>query len=252
MKEYEVVVGIKLLVQQDRVAHNMQTNRCFRFFSSVAFMLMLSLSAGAQPPIFQLFQATAQGNLEELNSALREIVRQRSRHLTGEQAMQHAVNSRDFSGFTPIQHAVYYGHTEIVRRLTEAGADSWLNRIDYFDQPIQIAVRRGHFDIVRLLIEWGFNVNSRFGRSYTLLHVAAYWNQPTMLVLLLERGGDLEAVNFYGRTPLQVAQVAGHREVADIIQTRTGLNSAPGRVVADALGNSFGRSWATSSSFQVP
>ncbi|MDR1480431.1 MAG: ankyrin repeat domain-containing protein [Planctomycetaceae bacterium] len=52
------------------------------------------------------------------------------------------------------------------------------------------------------LIQCGYSVDSRDGFGSTLLHVAASWNKPDLVRILIENGADVNAKDNNGATPL--------------------------------------------------
>jgi len=61
------------------------------------------------------------------------------------------INSQDkYEQWTPLHHAVYEGHEEIVKVLLERGADPTIRDVDNEDVR-NIAVRAGHVNIVAIL-----------------------------------------------------------------------------------------------------
>lgn len=71
----------------------------------------------------------------------------------------------------------------------------------------------GNVDGLRCLLDLGVSVQSRYrgdgyfeiARESTALHVAAWRARPEAVDLLIERGGELNAEDAEGRTPLQLA-----------------------------------------------
>ena len=52
----------------------------------------------------------------------------------------------------------------------------------------------------------------------TPLHCAANYNLTDLVRLLLEKGADVNAVNKDGKTPLDLAEENGNKEVVDILR----------------------------------
>lgn len=71
------------------------------------------------------------------------------------------------------------------------------------------------------------DINKPFGNSNeTLLHLATYSNNPEIIHFLVESGGNLEAKNEYGRTPLDYAEYDKNNKMVDTI-TKYGYNHYP-------------------------
>jgi ankyrin repeat protein len=90
--------------------------------------------------------------------------------------------------------------------------------------------------LVNALLDAGAAVNDANDRGWTPLHQAAYSNQCDMAAVLINGGADPDAeAHGSGGTPLVVALFWGHREVADLLGSRS---MAPGNLrVAASLGN---------------
>ena len=56
-----------------------------------------------------------------------------------------------------------------------------------------------------------------FGKGYSLLHVASYCGNKEAVQLLLQRGGDVNALNAYDHSPLYLAIYKQHREIAALL-----------------------------------
>jgi ankyrin repeat protein len=80
-----------------------------------------------------------------------------------------------------------------------------------------ITGRRG---IGKLLLTAGADVNAGEGLM-TALHGAALFGKARMTAWLLEFGANIHAQNYEGKTPLQLAEEKGHRDVAELLKQRT-------------------------------
>jgi len=70
---------------------------------------------------------------------------------------------------------------------------------------IESAVKRAKSERVRTLLAEGADVNKRYGRNRTLLHVAAERGFVSVAELLVLNGADMNAQDSNGDTPLHVA-----------------------------------------------
>jgi uncharacterized protein len=93
--------------------------------------------------------------------------------------------------FTPLHLAAYFGRTEAVALLIDAGADidatasnSFLTRV----RPLHSAAAGGHLECCRLLLAAGADVNAQQGGGFTALD-AARQNHDEALVALLRDAG---------------------------------------------------------------
>ena len=82
-------------------------------------------------------------------------------------------NSRSRDGFTPLMGASRNGHSEIVRMLLHAGAES--------SSALFVAASAGQAAILRLLLEAGADKNSRDDTGYTGLMLASLKGHSKLL-----------------------------------------------------------------------
>lgn len=128
----------------------------------------------------------------------------------------------------PLVYAVYHGPLELIRALLDAGADPDASDGDGFP-PLIAALsppdRDDVVDLLILLLDRGADIEQHGMNDYTPLHCAAASGQPALVELLLERGADPNSFTRIddAETPLEVAEAAGHREVAHILRPRTTL-----------------------------
>jgi ankyrin repeat protein len=137
-------------------------------------------------------------------------------------------------GVTALWHAVYFGKTEHVARLLEAGArldahdPERIDRVAGDSHVISIwrgvpdpgyaaptgkssllhvaAARIGSVDITRLLLDRGLDVDARDAFGDTPLHIAAFSQSSVeLLTLLIDRGADPNAIDRAGYGPLDHA-----------------------------------------------
>lgn len=126
-------------------------------------------------------------------------------------------NTTDDRGNTGLLVAVRDGCFEAAALLLSSGGVA-------IDQPnaagetaLMMAALRGHTEWVVRLMQRGAAVHRS---GWTPLHYAASGPEPKVLVLLLERGAQLDAASANGTTPLMMAAGYGALDGADLLLAR--------------------------------
>ena len=133
------------------------------------------------------------------------------------------VDELDANGDAPLVMAAYKGHAAIVRLLLEAGAD--LGAVDPGMQAtaLHAAAYAGRTEAARVLIEHGIDIDRQGPRNgYTALHDAIWQNNVDTAQVLIEAGASLALRTHDGRTPLELAEAHGHREIGELIRRKMG------------------------------
>ncbi|XP_034488531.1 ankycorbin [Drosophila innubila] len=151
-------------------------------------------------------------------------------------------NRQDRKGRTPAHCGCSKGQFETLKLLKERGANLWLRNAKG-DLPLHEAAASGR----RELLEWLLNqrpkqVNTTSNDGRSLLHIAAANDYTDMCKLLLDYGGDVNALYRNSRgivlTPLDCALQRGHRSTAKFLQSHGGQPSSKLRLAA-RRGNPF-------------
>ncbi|XP_041375849.1 LOW QUALITY PROTEIN: uncharacterized protein LOC121388539 [Gigantopelta aegis] len=80
------------------------------------------------------------------------------------------------------------------------------------DLAMIVAAHRGHTEMVaRLIDEAGADVNATTPMGRTALHLASSRGKGDIIDLLLEKGGNIDAEDSEGHTPLTIANKFGHK-----------------------------------------
>ena len=158
------------------------------------------------------------------------------------------VDARDKQDKTPLQHAAFHGHKEIVELLIAKGAD--INAKDYEgNTTLHWAVKGRKNEMVEQMVELlilnGADVNAKSRSGDTPLDPAIKWKRTEIADFLrkhgaksgaedsihvaartgnheavkqhLDAGTDVNAKDLWGFNPLQQATFGGHNEIAELL-----------------------------------
>lgn len=105
----------------------------------------------------------------------------------------------------PLIWAVYQNDKDAVLRLINNKGDVDLNETDRFGRTaLFLAVVSHKKEIATLLADAGADLNKRCGYE-PALHAAISIDEPDLVKMLLEKGADIESINWDGRTALHEA-----------------------------------------------
>ena len=162
------------------------------------------------------------------------------------------INDVDKKNLTPLHHAVYKGHIEIVSYLLSNKADvsvkndqGWnvyhrasnkgnlqilqalvMHNNDYVNDgddtnytPLYHAVSKGHIEIVNYLLSKKADVSVTTNQGWNVYHRAADYGNMKVMMALLESSCDLiNGTNKAKETPLSIASNRGHKSLAYVIE----------------------------------
>ena len=163
-------------------------------------------TGGSEKADRQLLEASHDGNLEGVKSALKKDAN---------------VEVTDERGMKAIHWAALRGHTNIVALLLEKGADfNGKNVADW--TPLMHSSLEGHIEIVKLLLNKGAQVNAMTPVSGTALLFASWNGHEEIVKLLLSAGADptieLSGTDRDdGATAIDFARRTGHMSIVNLL-----------------------------------
>jgi len=110
-----------------------------------------------------------------------------------------------------LHEACASGDTDAVEECIKSGIDVNIKDTDWNDRtPLHWAAMKGHGDIVQLLLRNRADPNLLMDNGWSPLHSAAETGRQTILVSLVQYGGDVFKQDRYGDTPRAIAQIHGN------------------------------------------
>ena len=168
----------------------------YRFDRSVTDALLVA------DPDLDVYEATALGFADRL----REVI-------AADPGLATAFSA---DGFTALHLAAFFGKAEAARILLDRGAsvDAY-GRNDLANQPLHAAAAGRHHEVCRVLLAAGADVRATQHGGFTPLHQAAQHGDVEMTELFLSAGADPLALTADGRSAEDLAEAAGHTDLAD-------------------------------------
>jgi ankyrin repeat protein len=155
-------------------------------------------------PDLDLFEAAALGRTDRVRELLAADPR--------------SAGATSADGFAALHLAAYFAGTSgaaIAALLVGAGADANARSANEMRvAPLHSAVSAGNDGVVAALLAGGADVNAAQREGYTALHGAAHNGAEPVVDRLLAAGADRAARTDDGRTPADLAEAAGHAELA--------------------------------------
>ena len=126
-----------------------------------------------------------------------------------------AVRTMSADGYTALHFAAFFAKPEAARILIDLGAPvDAVARNEMHVQPLHSAAAGRQIEICRLLLAAGAAVDARQAGGFTPLHQAAQNGDPEMVELFLSAGADPTGQTDDGHSAADIADAAGHPDVA--------------------------------------
>ncbi|KAL3459648.1 ankyrin repeat-containing domain protein [Aspergillus heterothallicus] len=122
------------------------------------------------------------------------------------------------SGDTPLDVCIYYRDSASAEILLHEGA-TVRARHDLVYNPFHAVISADDQELAELLLAHGADIDTRNAFDETILMKAADYGSRHMVLLLLDKGANIEACNLQG-TPLLYAARSGHTAVVQLLLER--------------------------------
>lgn len=131
------------------------------------------------------------------------------------------LDSQSPEGFTAVALAAHFGQLNTLEFLIARGADlNIVSRHAMGVTALHAGLFGGRVEAARILIEAGAEVTPKRGGTgwpragWTALHYCASFGFADLIRAIIDRGGDVNALDDEGRTPLRIAIEANQQQVA--------------------------------------
>jgi len=180
--------------------------------SILVSFVILALSTAAWPQ--DIFEALRKGDIQSVKALV-----EKSPEL---------LDSRDRNGLTPLHYAANGGDAGLINYLIDKGAK--LEPKETRKTPLHLAATNDRSEAVAALIKKGAPLETRDDYSRTALILCARERgQAATARILIEAGADINAVDKFGDSALNLAAWRGKRELIDILLEKGAAVPASGR-----------------------
>jgi uncharacterized protein len=84
-------------------------------------------------------------------------------------------------------------------------------------RPLMLAAAHGHAETARALLDAGADVNAEDLTGWTALHAGAFHGDVAVVSLLLARGAKQPPGHWFLKSPLEIADMLGHKDVLPLL-----------------------------------
>ncbi|XP_051157877.1 uncharacterized protein LOC127279521 [Leptopilina boulardi] len=137
------------------------------------------------------------------------------------------VNTSNNEGYTPLHFAVMKNYIDIAQLLLDNGADidiqNNINRKPFYYSKDPCMSSLYSLYKIKIYLNNGGNIEDKDDNCYTLLHLAIKYNLKDVVLFLLEKESNINAVSKLGETPLHLAAKERNKEIT-LLLLEKGLN----------------------------
>ena len=133
----------------------------------------------------------------------------------------------EYDEISPLFYAIRkYASLELIAFLLENGVDLHACDSDGIS-ALDMAIKFKRKDVIALCLENGFDLNSTKRKSgITPVMLAACFSDTDMMQTLLDAGGDINATDSTGMSPLDYARKLGQKKMQTYLEERGAKHSA--------------------------
>lgn len=129
-------------------------------------------------------------------------------------------------GMTALHYAAYNNHYEMANYILRHGGKTNIKSTGANVTPLHFASEYADKKLILLLIDRGADVNAKDKLGLTALHKAAFKGRTKIVRLMAKEGAEIDAEDNLGRTPLHWAARYGKIDVAKaLLQNKADINA---------------------------
>ena len=133
----------------------------------------------------------------------------------------------EYDEISPLFYAIRkYASLELIEMMLENGVDLFETDSDGIS-ALDMAIKFKRTDVIRYCIDKGFDLNSTKRKSgITPVMLAACFSDTEMMQTLLDAGGEINAVDATGMSPLDYARKLGQKKMQAYLEERGAKHAA--------------------------
>ena len=133
----------------------------------------------------------------------------------------------EYDEISPLFYAIRkYASLELIEFLLENGVDLFTPDSDGIT-ALDMAIKFKRKDIIKFCIDKGFDLNTTTRKSgITPVMLAACFSDTEMMDMLLEGGGEINAADHAGMSPLDYARKLGQKKMQEHLESKGAKHAA--------------------------
>lgn len=197
---------------------NISMKTWIRILFALHFLTFAQFSRSAQTDADALTAAAGRGDLARVESLLSRGVK---------------IDTPDYLGWTPLYHTMIDGHTKMVQKLLDSGAN--VNARNRDGATPLFVVADGRIDLAEMLLAKGANINAsnEFGQT-PLMWIIQGSRKEDVALWLISKGANVNARTSKGETALHVASEFGRKMVVKaLLERKAEVNARRANIIHD-------------------